>query len=310
MVKINSPENSNMTGGLKIGVRKDLMPNSSAVKPTGASTTAPTSMSLPEAQEAQVDGQNKQPNGTILHSTLYKQTGQAEAPPSPPAPSMPLSSAVQSAQLGIPGIPGILDPSQAVQTKAALKGWSALTGDKTGSTAQSTGPKKVSTNETFAEFRKAAKEKAEKERGLKEQQEMARQLKERSERERQRVEQERRKEKEEEDALEQARIALAGGARARSALPSQAASPPQQRPVPVLSAAPAAPAAPRQPSPPQQRPQTVTPPTTSPVAPMPSPAEQARLERERERRRREAQQNQIDMNRQSDMMAAFEENII
>jgi len=45
-------------------------------------------------------------------------------------------------------------------------------------------------------------------------------------------------------------------------------------------------------------------------------AEQARMERERqrkreqERRRREAQQNQIDMNRQSDMMAAFEENII
>ena len=154
----------------------------------------------------------------------------------------------------------------------------------------------------------------------------------------------------------QARIALAGGARARSALPSQSASPPQQRfkphrpssqkikarksvswlstrPVPVLSAAPAAPAAPRQPSPAPAPPQTVTPPTTSPVAPMPSPAEQARLERERqrkreqERRRREAQvvytgfnqliyntfflqQNQIDMNRQSDMMAAFEENII
>jgi len=47
-----------------------------------------------------------------------------------------------------------------------------------------------------------------------------------------------------------------------------------------------------------------------------SPADQARIERERqrqreqERRRREAQQNQIDMNRQSDMMAAFEENII
>ena len=30
-----------------------------------------------------------------------------------------------------------------VQTKAALKGWSALTGDKTGSTPQSAGPKKV-----------------------------------------------------------------------------------------------------------------------------------------------------------------------
>ena len=82
-----------------------------------------------------------------------------------------------------------------VQTKAALKGWSALTGDKTGSTPQSAGPKKVSTifcwklhsrfnktlcpisfnvqvstSETFAEFRKAAKEKADRERGLKEQQ--------------------------------------------------------------------------------------------------------------------------------------------
>jgi len=33
-------------------------------------------------------------------------------------------------------------------------------------------------------------------------------------------------------------------------------------------------------------------------------------QREQDRRRREAQQNQIDMNRQSDMMAAFEENII
>ena len=70
------------------------------------------------------------------------------------------------------GIPGMLDPSQSVmrrktmftcdysknwtegfsitiilnfqvQTKAALKGWSALTGDKTGSTPQSAGPKKV-----------------------------------------------------------------------------------------------------------------------------------------------------------------------
>jgi len=47
-----------------------------------------------------------------------------------------------------------------------------------------------------------------------------------------------------------------------------------------------------------------------------SDAEKARLERdklrqrEQERRRREAQQNQIDMNRQSEMMAAFEENII
>jgi len=165
------------------------MPNSSSsVKPAAASTAVPPPMSPPDAPETQVEGQNKQPNGTILHSTLYKQSGPAEAPPSPPAPSMPLSTP-QTPQ-GIPGIPGMLDASQSVQTKAALKGWSALTGDKTGSTPQSAGPKKVaSTSETFAEFRKAAKEKADRERGLKEQQEMARQQKERSERERQRAEQ-------------------------------------------------------------------------------------------------------------------------
>ena len=45
-------------------------------------------------------------------------------------------------------------------------------------------------------------------------QEMARVQKERSERERKRAEQERRKEQEEEDALEKARLALAGGAAA------------------------------------------------------------------------------------------------
>ena len=33
-------------------------------------------------------------------------------------------------------------------------------------------------------------------------------------------------------------------------------------------------------------------------------------QREQERRKREAMANQIDMNRQSDLMAAFEENII
>ena len=82
--------------------------------------------------------------------------GPADAPPSPPPPSMPLNTP-QTPQ-GIPGIPGMMDPSQSVkrfcyeeenvynvkvQTKAALKGWSALTGDKTGSTPQSAGPKKV-----------------------------------------------------------------------------------------------------------------------------------------------------------------------
>jgi bromodomain-containing protein 4 len=205
-----------------------------------------------------------------------------------------------------------IDRQQEVQTKGALKGWSTLMPEKTGpTTPQSAGPKKVvSTSDTFDAFRKAAKEKADRERGLKEQQELARQQKERSERERRRQEQERRKEKEEEDGLEQARIALSGPARPAPApvlLPAPVSSPPRQ---PVVAPPPIP-----QPSP-TPAPLTVTPPTTSPVAVVPSPADQARMERERQRqreqdrRRREAQQNQIDMNRQSDMMAAFEENII
>ena len=56
------------------------------------------------------------------------------------------------------------------QTKTpVLGGWSTLTGAKGGTPLA--GPKKAaSTSETFAEFRKAAKEKADRERGLKEQQ--------------------------------------------------------------------------------------------------------------------------------------------
>ena len=71
---------------------------------------------------------------------------------------------------------------------------------------------------------------------------------------------------------------------------------------PAQAATPSAPSTPAAPAPPAQ------------VAP--SPAELAKMERDRqrqreqERRRREASANQIDMNMQSDLMAAFEENII
>merc|ERR1711936_333096 len=47
-------ESVNMSGGLKIGVRKDLMPNSSSAKPAVASTAVPPPMSPPIAPEAQV----------------------------------------------------------------------------------------------------------------------------------------------------------------------------------------------------------------------------------------------------------------
>ncbi|XP_023322561.1 bromodomain testis-specific protein [Eurytemora carolleeae] len=91
--------------------------------------------------------------------------------------------------------------------------------------------------------------------------------------------------------------------------------PPTSRPAPT-------PPAVRSSSSPVSRPAPAAPPTPvlaltpPPVQPVVTAADLARQERDRqrqkeqERRRREAEKNKIDMNRQSDLMAAFEENII
>ncbi|XP_059096828.1 bromodomain-containing protein 2-like, partial [Tigriopus californicus] len=179
------------------------------------------------------------------------------------------------------------------KTKAALKGWSSLAGQNTatsnvgaGAMASTQASSKSNfhqkTSDTFAAFRKAAQEKQDRERQLKEQQETQRLKKEAAERERQRQENEKRKEKEEEELLEQARRSMTGGP--NNAAGAGAGAPPGQPEVNAQSEA-------------------------------DKLAEAARLERERlrqreqERRRREAKANQIDMNMQSDLMAAFEENI-
>lgn len=129
---------------------------------------------------------------------------------------------------------------------------------------------KSSMADSFQAFKKQAEEKAKKQRALIEQQEMRRHRKEQAERERIRVENEKRREREEEEALEKARKAASG--RVDEVKASEEGA--------------------------------------SPGSSDKAAAERERLrQREQERRRREALAGQIDMNRQSDLMAAFEQTL-
>merc|ERR1711953_1156051 len=135
------------------------------------------------------------------------------------------------------------------KTKAMLKGWSSLVQSSSAKSAQE---RQLKASDTFNAFKKAAQEKADRERVLQEQQESQRMKKLNEERQRKQKENERRREKEDEKAAQEAAEAQREAEKARE----------------------------------RQR------------------------QREQERRRREAKANQIDMNMQSDLMAAFEENII
>ncbi|XP_039288459.1 homeotic protein female sterile [Nilaparvata lugens] len=136
---------------------------------------------------------------------------------------------------------------------------------------------KSSMADSFLAFKKQAKENAKKQRALIEQQEMRRVQKEQAERERMRIENEKRREREEEEALEKARKAAAELSRIEDVKASSN--------------------------------------TEDSSSPGHSNSDKAAAERERqrlreqERRRREALAGQIDMNMQSDVMAAFEESL-
>ncbi|XP_076584478.1 bromodomain-containing protein 4-like isoform X2 [Chaetodon auriga] len=140
-----------------------------------------------------------------------------------------------------------------------------------------------SSSDSFEQFRRAAREKEERERQLKAQAEQARREQEKLRRD-------------DEDTIEQARRAQEDARRRQE----------QQSPL-----APTPPAS----TPPTHSPQA--PPTQQPAPPPPSSAaqntpdqqrEMARR-REQERRRREAMADTIDINFQSDLMAIFEENL-
>ncbi|ELT92995.1 hypothetical protein CAPTEDRAFT_169335 [Capitella teleta] len=142
--------------------------------------------------------------------------------------------------------------------------------------AQRKKPSSSAQESSFEAFRKAAKEKEERERMHREQEEMRKQAKERMAQEHQRREKERQREREEEEALNQA-FKAADQATLTKALSGKGSAP---------SAAPPAPS-PSQASIEQQK-------------------ERERL-KEQERRRRAAMASQIDMNAQSELMASFEE---
>merc|ERR1711899_649762 len=212
------------------------------------------------------------------------------------------------------------------KTKAQLKGWSSLAGNM--ASQSKTNERQKTTSDTFNAFKKAAAEKQERVRQLQEQQESIRMKREAAERQRLQAESEKRREREEEEALEQARRAMmlkdvsrptnhnssgsgygsgnndntsgsapsADGGGGGNNTPSGAGGDSSRDSLHAGS----------------------TPGTGSADnnAGASAEAENSRIERERqrqreqERRRREAHANKIDMNMQSDLMAAFEENII
>ncbi|XP_023724290.1 homeotic protein female sterile isoform X7 [Cryptotermes secundus] len=142
---------------------------------------------------------------------------------------------------------------------------------------------KSTMDNSFQAFKKQAKEKMDRQRALIEQQELRRVQKEQQERERLRLENEKRREREEEEALEKVR---------KAAQDQQQQQQQQSRQEDAKT------------SPPQE---SINP---NQQVPDKSAAERERQRlREQERRRREAMAGQIDMNMQSDLMAAFEESL-
>merc|ERR550539_670238 len=142
------------------------------------------------------------------------------------------------------------------------------------------------TSDTFKAFQKAAQEKEKKEQ---------------AERERKRMEHERRKEREEEELLEQARRAMMIHTHKETS--SSANNPSDSVATNKVPIGPSSGG-------------SLHGGHDSPVSEETNNADRAKQQREQlrreeqERRRREANANRIDMNRQSDLMAAFEENII
>jgi len=163
-----------------------------------------------------------------------------------------------------------------------------------------TNDRQLKASDTFNAFKKQAQEKQERERQLQEQLHAEKIKKAQEEKQRQQADAEKRRQQEEEDALEQARRAMMCNDVGRRPAGTPASAPNHNNSGYAGSM--------------DSGLGGDGPPSNNSQAD--AEAERARLEREAQRkkaqeaRRREAMANQIDMNRQSDLMAAFEENII
>ncbi|XP_028148787.1 bromodomain-containing protein 3 isoform X5 [Diabrotica virgifera virgifera] len=158
--------------------------------------------------------------------------------------------------------------------------WSSLAKGKSPQNNIPGGSSKQQVMDSFKAFQNKAKEKADREKQRLENLEMKRQQREQAERERLRAENERRREREEEDALEKARKAVA-----------EQQQPIASQRVEELRSSPGE--------------GSTSPGSLSSGSERISERERQRLQ-EQERRRREVMANKIDMNMQSDLMAAFE----
>ncbi|XP_012059289.1 PREDICTED: bromodomain-containing protein 2-like [Atta cephalotes] len=164
--------------------------------------------------------------------------------------------------------------------------WSSLAQASSPQSAAAGSSMKSAARDSFQAFKKQAKEKQDRQRALLEQQEMRRQQKEQAERERLlRQENERRREREEEDALDKVRKNI--GDQQGNVMTATTRTEEVKAVTDTDSSSPSHSSS-------QDK----------------SAAERERLrQREQERRRREAMASQIDMNMQSDLMAAFEESL-
>ena len=212
------------------------------------------------------------------------------------------SSSIVAHHHPIPAAAAVGPPPEHPSSRSSSSGNGGGGGGSSSSNVSKSQVLQQKASDTFNAFRKAAQEKTERERQLKEQQETVRLKKEAAERERKRQEHERKMEMQEVEMLEQARRSMSIG-RASSGGGVTAAG---------ISAILGGPTPPTDNG--NGNSSGISPPGMSPG--FTSEAERARLERQRarekeqERRRREAKAGGIDMNMQSDLMAAFEENII
>uniref|UniRef100_T1IR09 Bromo domain-containing protein n=1 Tax=Strigamia maritima TaxID=126957 RepID=T1IR09_STRMM len=262
--------------------------------PMGTGTISPTIIPSPVPSPASlplsVPGGGPLGSGSESKNNLHQRHGagpnqpiaRKEEPmfvPAMPGNKTPLDPVMNAVNAGLPPLPGSANGEKKPDSKGALTPASSKKDSKVknaGSwssllqtSSQHPLVSKPSTKDSFQQFKKQAKEKQDR-RQLMEQQEMRRHQKEQAERERQRLEREKQREREEEEALESARKAQQEQQQRQEDARRREAQTRQSQNV----------------------------------------SERDRLRmREQERRRREAMARQIDMNRQSDIMATFEETL-
>ncbi|KAG7171253.1 bromodomain-containing protein 4-like [Homarus americanus] len=265
--------------------------------PTVSQTQGDPSLMRKQAEEElHADAQALQRQHAAEASALASYLAAQEKKPPSSAPETPKSSGGGSFNKPKP-------------TPKNLSSWSSLAQSAVPSPTASTSLK-TSASDSFAQFKRVAKEKEARQRQIIEQQEQRRQQKEQVEKERARQEAERERARAEEEALERA-MEQAKEARATQELQRREPVVVKERPTPGPKVATPMTAST---SPHPQLATPAGPPSSHPPA-TPTPShDNAKLSdrdrqklREQERRRREAMAGQIDMNRQSDLMAAFEE---